>query len=196
MSRLLKRTYDWTMGLARHRHAVRWLAVVSFIESSVFPIPPDVMLIPMILAQRARAWAFAAVCTLASVLGGIAGYGIGVLLFESVGRPLIELYDYTTEFARFSDYYQVYGAWIVAVFALTFLPYKVVTIASGVAALDPLSFVTASALGRGVRFFASAALLWYFGQEIRLFIEARLGLATSAFVALLLAGFLIVKFAL
>ena len=196
MSVLLKRSYDWTMGLAGHRHAVRWLAVVSFIESSIFPIPPDVMLIPMILAQRTRAWAFAALCTAASVLGGIAGYAIGMLLFESVGRPIVELYGYAAEFDRFRDYYQLYGAWIVALFALTFLPYKVVTIASGVAALDPLSFITASVLGRGLRFFVSAALLWYFGQQIRSFIEARLGFVTSAFVALLVAGFLIIKFAL
>jgi membrane protein YqaA with SNARE-associated domain len=195
MSALLKRIYDWTMGLAGHRHAVRWLAIVSFAESSFFPIPPDVMLIPMILAQRARAWALAALCTCASVFGGIAGYGIGFLLFESAGRPIVELYGYADEFARFQDYYQVYGAWIVAVFALTFLPYKVVTIASGVAALEPISFIIASVLGRGFRFFAAAALLRYFGPQIRSFIEARLGLITTAFVALLVAGFLIIKFA-
>ena len=195
MSALLKRIYDWTMGLAGHRHAVRWLAIVSFAESSFFPIPPDVMLIPMILAQRAHAWMLATLCTCASVFGGIAGYGIGFLLFESVGRPIVELYGYTDEFARFQEYYQVYGAWIVAVFALTFLPYKVVTIASGVAALEPVSFITASVLGRGFRFFAAAAVLRYFGPQIRSFIEARLGLVTTAFVALLVAGFLIIKFA-
>lgn len=195
MSALLKRIYDWTMGLAGHRHAVRWLAIVSFAESSFFPIPPDVMLIPMILAQRAHAWMLATLCTCASVFGGIAGYGIGFLLFESAGRPIVELYGYADEFARFQEYYQVYGAWIVAVFALTFLPYKVVTIASGVAALEPVSFITASVLGRGFRFFAAAAVLRYFGPQIRSFIEARLGLVTTAFVALLVAGFLIIKFA-
>ena len=196
MSALLKRTYDWTMGLAGHRHAVRWLAIVSFAESSFFPIPPDVMLIPMILAQRARAWMLATLCTCASVFGGIAGYGVGFLLFESAGRPIVELYGYADEFARFQDYYQVYGAWIVAVFALTFLPYKVVTIASGVAALEPVSFIIASVLGRGFRFFATATLLRYFGPQIRSFIEARLGLVTTAFVALLVTGFLIIKFAI
>lgn len=195
MSALLKRIYDWTMGLAGHRHAVRWLAIVSFAESSFFPIPPDVMLIPMILAQRAHAWMLATLCTCASVFGGIAGYGIGFLLFESAGRPIVELYGYADEFARFQEYYQVYGAWIVAVFALTFLPYKVVTIASGVAALEPVSFITASVLGRGFRFFAAAAVLRYFGPQIRSFIEVRLGLITTAFVALLVAGFLIIKFA-
>ena len=195
MSALLKRIYDWTMGLAGHRHAVRWLAIVSFAESSFFPIPPDVMLIPMILAQRAHAWMLATLCTCASVFGGIAGYGIGFLLFESAGRPIVELYGYADEFARFQEYYQVYGAWIVAVFALTFLPYKVVTIASGVAALEPVSFITASVLGRGFRFFAAATVLRYFGPQIRSFIEARLGLVTTAFVALLVAGFLIIKFA-
>ena len=195
MSALLKRIYDWTMGLAGHRHAVRWLAIVSFAESSFFPIPPVVMLIPMILAQRAHAWMLATLCTCASVFGGIAGYGIGFLLFESAGRPIVELYGYADEFARFQEYYQVYGAWIVAVFALTFLPYKVVTIASGVAALEPVSFITASVLGRGFRFFAAAAVLRYFGPQIRSFIEARLGLVTTAFVALLVAGFLIIKFA-
>jgi len=196
MSILLKRLYDWTMRLAGHRHALRWLAVVSFAESSFFPIPPDVMLIPMILAQRARAWTLAALCTCASVFGGITGYGFGFLFFESAGKSIVELYGYADEFALFQDYYQVYGAWIVAVFALTFLPYKVVTIASGVAALEPVSFITASVLGRGIRFFSLAALLRYFGQQIRSYMEARLGLVTAVFVVLLVAGFLILKFVL
>ena len=193
LSALLKLIYDWTMGLSSHRHAVRWLAAVSFAESSFFPIPPDVMLIPMILAQRARTWTFAALCTCASVLGGVAGYGIGFWIFESVGRPIVELYGYADEFSRFQGYYQAHGAWVVAVFALTILPYKVVTIASGVAVLEPISFITASVLGRGIRFFGVAALLWYFGPQIRSFIEARLGLVTTVFVVLLVAGFLIIK---
>lgn len=194
MKTLVRQLYDWTMGLASHRHSISWLAVVSFIESSIFPIPPDVLLIPMILAKRARAWVYAAICTAASVIGGIVGYGIGILLFNSIGRPIVELYGYSAEFDRFRDYYDAYGAWIVVIFALTFLPYKVVTIASGVAVLEPFSFIVASVLGRGIRFFTLAVLLWYFGVRIRAFIEARLGLVMGVFVALLVAGFFIVKF--
>ena len=194
MKAIVRRLYDWMMGKASHRHSISWLAVVSFIESSIFPIPPDVLLIPMILAQRARAWVYATICTMASVIGGIVGYGIGILLFKSIGRPIMELYGYSAEFDRFRDYYDSYGAWIVVIFAVTFLPYKVVTIASGVAVLEPFSFILASVLGRGIRFFTLAVLLWYFGMRVRAFIEARLGLVMGVFVALLVAGFFIVKF--
>lgn len=195
MRLLLRRIYDWTMRLAEHRYSSWWLGIVSFLESSIFPIPPDVMLVPMILAQKTRAWALASICTAASVFGGIVGYGIGFLLFESIGVPIVEYYGYASEFSQFRDYYHIYGIWIVIAFALTFLPYKVVTIASGMAALEPFSFVIASIIGRGIRFFALAALLNYFGSQIRSFIEARLGLLTSTFFVLLLAGFLIIKFA-
>lgn len=188
---MLRRLYNRTMTLAEHRHAVALLGLVAFIESSVFPIPPDVLLIPMVLAARRRAWLIAAVCTAASVAGGVAGYGIGYYLFETVGRPLFEFYGYMDAFAGFRIQFNAWGAWIVAAAGLTPFPYKVITIASGATALDPTVFIVASALSRGLRFFLLAGLLWYFGPPIRRFIDKHLGLLTVVFFTILLGGFII-----
>ena len=188
---MLRRLYDWTLSLARHRHALPALAGVSFIESSVFPIPPDVLLIPMVLAEREKAFRIAAVCTAASVLGGLLGYAIGVFLFEELGKPLLEFYGYGTKFAEFQGKYHDWGAWVVFIAGVTPFPYKVITIASGVTALDPLVFMVASLLSRGARFFLLAGLLWYFGPAIRGLIENHLGKLTMMFFALLLGGFLL-----
>ena len=190
---MLKRLYDWTMGLAGHRRALPILAVVSFAESSVFPIPPDVMLIPMVLAQPARAWLIAGVCTAASVLGGLAGYAIGYFVFDAVGRPLIELYGGAQAFASFADSYNEWGLWIVFTAGLTPLPYKVFTIASGVTQLDVTVFVLGSLLSRGLRFAVVAALLRRFGSPIRAFIEHHLGKVTAAFAVSLVGGFVLLK---
>ncbi len=189
---MLRRLYDWTLGLAGHRHALWALAGVSFAESSVFPVPPDILLVPMVLAARRRAWAIAGVCALASVAGGLAGYGIGYFLYEAVGRPLLEFYGYGARFAEFQALYHDWGAWIVAGAGFTPFPYKVITIASGVVALDPVTFTLASAVSRGGRFFIEAALLWHFGPPIRRFIEANLPLVTGLFFAALFAGFVVV----
>ena len=188
---MLRRLYDRTLALAAHRHALVILAAVAFIESSIFPIPPDVLLIPMVLAARRGAWLMAAVCTLASVAGGAAGYGIGYYLFEGLGRPLLEFYGYMADFAAFQAQFNEWGAWIVAGAGLTPFPYKVITIASGVTALDPLVFIAASLLSRGARFFLLAGLLWYFGPAIRGLIENHLGKLTMMLFALLLGGFLL-----
>ncbi len=188
---MLRRIYDGTMALAEHRLALAMLGLVAFIESSIFPIPPDVLLIPMVLAARRRAWLIAAVCTLASVAGGAAGYGIGYYLFESLGRPLFEFYGYMDAFAAFREQFNAWGAWVIAGAGLTPFPYKVITIASGVTALDPVVFMVASVLSRGARFFLLAGLLWYFGPPIRLFIENHLGKLTVIFFATLLAGFVL-----
>ena len=182
------------MALAEHRHALLMLGLIAFIESSVFPIPPDVLLIPMVLAARRRAWLLASVCTLASVAGGAAGYGIGYFLFDAAGRPLLEFYGYMDHFTDFQARFNEWGAWIVAGAGLTPFPYKVITIASGVTALDPVVFMIASLLSRGARFFLLAVLLWYFGAPIRAFIENHLGKLTVAFCALLLGGFLFAGF--
>ena len=128
---MLRWTYNWIMGLASRRDSIWVLAAVAFIESSVFPVPPDILLIPMVLAARDRAWRLAAVCTIASVLGGILGYVIGMFLYESAGLPLLELYGYADKFDEFSNRYNEWGAWIVFVAGLTPFPYKVITIASG-----------------------------------------------------------------
>jgi len=191
---ILTRLYEGVMRLAAHRHARRWLAAVSFAESSFFPIPPDVMLIPMVLAERRRWLVDALVCTLASVAGGIAGYAIGYALWDSVGRPLIDFYGYGAEMEAFAARYNEWGAWIVFTAGLTPIPYKVFTIASGVAGLDPVVFVLASAVSRSLRFFLVAGLLWRFGPPIRSFIERHLGKLTILFVVLLFAGFVAIKF--
>ncbi len=190
---LLQRLYDWTLDLAQHRHALAALAVVSFIESSVFPIPPDVMLIPMILAARDRAWLIAGVCTVASVAGGLAGYAIGAVAFDEVGQPLLELYGYAAKFEEFRHRYNEWGGWIVFGAGVTPFPYKVITIASGVTGLDLATFMVASILSRGARFFAVAVLLWYFGPPIRAFVERNLAQVATAFFALLLGGFVLVR---
>lgn len=191
---MLQRLYDRTIELSGHRHALWVLAAVAFIESSVFPIPPDVLIIPMVLAAREKAWKIAAICTIFSVIGGIAGYGIGYFLYETIGQPLLDFYGYGDKFAQFQGYYNEWGAWIVGGAGLTPFPYKVITIASGVTQLDPVVFTIASVLSRGARFFLVAGLLWYFGQPIRIFIEAHLGKLTIAFFVLLLGGFVALKF--
>ncbi len=193
---MLRSTYDWVMGLAARKDAVWVLAAIAFIESSVFPIPPDVLLIPMVLAARDRAWRYAAACTIASVLGGLLGYAIGMFLFESAGQPLLELYGYAAKFDEFRGRYNEWGAWIVFIAGLTPFPYKVITIASGVTELDLAVFTVASVLSRGLRFFAVAALLWWLGPPVREFIEKRLGLMTIVFCILLLGGFVVAKYAL
>ena len=191
---MLRPLYNWTMRLAGHRHALWALAGIAFIESSVFPIPPDVLLIPMILAARDKAWLYAGVAAIASVLGGLAGYAIGMGLFEAVGRPLLSFYGYEAAFVEFQGMYEKHGAWIVFTAGLTPFPYKVITIASGVVALSLPTFIIASVLARGLRFYIEAALLWWFGPPIRAFIEKRLALITTIFVVLLVGGFVAIKF--
>ncbi|MDF2764169.1 MAG: cytochrome [Rhodospirillales bacterium] len=191
---MFQRLYDRTMSLASHRHAMRVLAVISFAESSFFPIPPDAMLIPMVLAHRDRAWAMAAVCTIASVLGGILGYVIGYFLFEAVGRPILDFYGYQDAFQRFADAYNEWGLWIILIKGLTPIPYKLVTIASGVAHFDPTVFILASIATRGARFFLVAALLRRFGPPIRTFVEKNLTAVATAALLLIVGGFVAVKY--
>ncbi|NKB48288.1 MAG: DedA family protein [Alphaproteobacteria bacterium] len=190
---MLRGLYDWTLRLGSTRHAVWILAAVAFVESSVFPIPPDILLIPMILAVRERAWVLASICTVTSVLGGFLGYAIGALLFDVVGQPIIAFYGFDAAFMRFTERYNEMGAWIVAFFGITPFPYKVITIASGVTHLDPVVFGIASLVSRGLRFFIVAALLWYFGPPIRRFVERYLGWVVLVFCILLIAGFVALK---
>lgn len=186
---MIRRLYDWTLSLAARRDALVLLAVVAFLESSIFPIPPDVMILPMILAAPHNAWRIAGVATIASVLGGFAGYAVGMFLFDSIGQPLIELYGYADNFTEFQNLYQEWGAWIVFGAGLTPFPFKVITIASGAVALDPVVFGIAAILARGLRFYLEAALLWKFGSPIRSFVEDRLGLMTAIAFILLIGGF-------
>ena len=191
---MLQRTYNWVMNLSAQPNAIWALAAISFIESSFFPIPPDILLIPMVLAARTKWLKIAFVCTLASVMGGIFGYGIGYYFYESIGRPLLDFYGYTAKFENFQLRYNTYGAWIVFIACVTPFPYKVITIASGLTHLDLATFTGASVLARGLRFFVVAALLWWIGPPIRNFIEKRLGLILSVFVILLIGGFFTIKF--
>jgi membrane protein YqaA with SNARE-associated domain len=191
---VLRSLYDWTLSLARHPHALWALAFVAFIESSVFPIPPDVLMIAMIVARPSRAFVIAAVATLASVAGGLAGYWIGYSAFETLGRPVLEFYGKDAYFAEFQARYNDWGAWAVLIAGVTPFPYKVITILSGVTALSLPVFIMASLVARALRFFIVAALLWKFGAPIRDFIEARLGLVFSLFMALLIGGFVVVRY--
>ncbi|MGE5146390.1 MAG: YqaA family protein [Candidatus Eiseniibacteriota bacterium] len=186
--------YRWTMGLAGHRHAVRSLLALCVAEASLFPVPADVLLIPIVLAQRERAWRIAILCTLASVAGGLIGYGIGYFLFEAVGRPLLEFYGYAERFADYQARYNDWGFWIVVAGGLTPIPYKVVTIASGVAGQPLVTFVLASLLSRALRYSIVTGLLWWFGPPIRAFVERRSGVATLLFLAVFIGGFLAVGY--
>ncbi len=193
---MLRRLYDWTMALAAGRHAERALAGVAFAESSFFPLPPDLLLIPMVLSARERAWRYAAIATVSSVIGGFAGYLIGAFLFEQVARPLLDFYGYGAKFDEFARLYNDWGVWIVLFAGVTPFPYKVITIASGVTGLNIVVFMLASVVARGLRFFVVAALLYWVGPPIRTFIEKRLSLVFTAFVVLLLAGFVAARYVL
>ena len=191
---MLRSLYDWTMGLAAHKHALAALALIAFIESSVCPIPPDILIIPMVLAARDQAWRIALIATVASVLGGLLGYAIGAGLYETIGRPVLDFYGYGEKFLSFQEVYAEWGLWIVAGAGFTPFPYKVITIASGVMDLDLATFTIASVVSRGARFLLLAGLLWYFGPPIRRFIENNLPLLATLFFVLLFGGFIAVRY--
>ena len=177
---MLQGLYERTMQLADHRHALWWLAAVSFIESSFFPIPPDVLMIPMILARPSRAWLIALVALVSSVLGGLLGYAIGAFAFESIGQPILMSMGKADAMAEFNTRFNDFGFWAVLVAGVTPFPYKVITIMSGWTAMPLGTFVATSILARALRFFIVAALLWKFGPPVREFIEKRLGLISDA----------------
>lgn len=189
---MLRGIYEWTLSLAGSRHAVWALAAVSFVESSFFPIPPDALLVPMILADRRRAWLYAAVATAASVLGGFLGYAIGFYAFDAIGMPLLRFYGVTGQYDALHHLYDQWGAWLILIKGATPIPYKLVTIASGAFHFDLLIFAICSLISRGVRFFLVAGLLWRFGEPIRDFIEKRLTLVFAVSVAAIVGGFLAV----
>lgn len=191
---MIRALYDWTLGLAQSRHAIWALAFVAFIESSVFPIPPDILMIPMIIAAPRRAFWIALVATASSVAGGAFGYFIGAVFFESIGLPVLEFYGKTESFGGFQTRYNDYGAWAVLIAGVTPFPYKVITILSGLTGLSFPVFMVASLFARALRFFLIAALLYKFGAPIRDFIERRLGLMFTLAVVLLIAGFIAVRY--
>ena len=190
---MLQRLYNWTMDLAGHRHAVWALFFIALIESSFFLVPPDVLLIPIVLAARNRAWLVAGVCTAGSVVGGVLGYGIGMFAFDAIGRPILDMYHAVSKFEEMRGLYNEYGALIVFSAGFSPIPYKVFTIASGVADMNIMTFTIASVFGRGARFFLVAALLWKFGEPIKRFIEGNLAILTFAFVILFAIGVFALK---
>jgi membrane protein YqaA with SNARE-associated domain len=191
---MLRKLYARVMALAASPNAGWWLAMIAFAEASFFPIPPDVMLMPMALAKPRSAWRFAAICTAASVAGGALGYLIGFAVFDQIARPILNVYGYGAAYAAFQAKFQEYGLWIILVKGLTPIPYKIVTIAAGAAKFDFSLFMMASVLTRGTRFFLVATLLHFFGDAVRDFIERRLTLVTSALAVGVVGGFLALKF--
>jgi len=191
---MLRGLYNWTISLAGSKNALWALALISFAESSFFPIPPDILLIPMIIAAPRRAFLIATVCLVSSVLGGLFGYFIGAQLYDVVGKPLIEFYGKTTAAAQFTTEFNKWGAWAVLIAGVTPFPFKIITITSGATHLSLPVFIVSSIVARGLRFFIVAALLWKFGAPVRDFIEKRLGLMFTLFIILLVGGFYGIKY--
>lgn len=190
---LLHQMYDLMLKLSAHTNAMFFLFLVAFAESSFFPIPPDVMIIPMVLATPNKAWRIAGLATIASVLGGYFGYVIGAFCFDWIAKPILEMYNALEQFQEFEDYYHKFGAWIVFGAGLTPFPYKIITIASGVVHLDLFVFTVASILARGMRFFFVAWLLKKYGEPMKVFIEKNLGWLSVLFLILLIGSFMLIK---
>ena len=191
---MVRKLYDWVLRQAEAPYALWMLAAVSFVESSVFPIPPDVLMIPMILAAPRRAWLIALVATVSSVLGGLLGYGIGHFFFEGIGRPILEALGKGDHIAAFNARFNGVGFWAVLIAGITPFPFKVITIMSGWTAMPMATFVVTAIIARSLRFFVVAGLLRAFGAPIRDFIERRLGLVFTLFVLLLVGGFYLVRY--
>jgi membrane protein YqaA with SNARE-associated domain len=190
---MIRRLYDKILALSGSAYAPWWLAAISFAESSFFPVPPDALLIPMVIARPQRAWMLAGICTLASVSGGALGYLIGFELFDQFAKPLLHFYHYDAAFDRFKDMYAQYGLWVILIKGLTPIPYKIVTIASGAVQFNFAMFMAASLVTRAARFFLLAAILRRFGAPVRDFIERRLTLVTTAAACAIIGGVLVLK---
>ena len=184
---MIRKAYNWTLTLARKPNAMVFLGVIAFLESFIFPIPPDIMMVPMMLADRTRIWLIAHIATICSIVGAILGYLIGRLLFDSIAQPLLMLYGYGNGISDFQQIYQEWGMLIVLGAAFTPFPFKIITIASGAAALEPATFVLGALTGRGLRFYSEAVVLWRFGSSIQIYIEKYLNLLSIIVFIILLA---------
>ncbi|MEN8236863.1 MAG: YqaA family protein [Pseudomonadota bacterium] len=191
---MLQKTYSTMMSYAATPKATWWLSLIAFAESSIFPLPPDPLLIAIILNRRESAWALATLCTLSSVVGGLLGYAIGYALYETVGQAIAQTYGMEQKLVGLQTQFQQWGFWIVTLKGFTPIPYKIVTIASGLAGLNLGTFICASLLARGMRFFLVAGLLWRWGPDIRDFIEQWLGWLTGLTLLGLIAGFIILRY--
>ena len=192
-NQFVRKIYDSVFHLSKENGAIYWLFAVAFIESSFFPIPPDVMLIPMILAAPKKAWSISGVATVGSVIGAYLGYAIGFYFFQLIAEPLLNFYGYLEKFNSFKELYNQYGAWIVFGAGITPFPYKIITIASGVVHMNLIVFTIASIIARGMRFFLVAWLLKKYGETMREFIEKNLGWLSVLFLLLLIGGFAAIK---
>lgn len=190
---MLKKLYNWVLAKAAHDNAPWWLAVISFAESSFFPIPPDVMLAPMCLARPERAFRYALICTIASVLGALLGYAIGFYLFDQIGMPILEFYGVVEKFDSFSEAFNAQGWLIVLAAGFTPLPFKVITIAAGATQMALYILIFASIIARAARFFLVAALLWKFGAPMKNWIDRHFALATTLVMVLAIGGFVAIK---
>lgn len=190
---MLRPLYNWILARAARKDAVWWMAGVSFAESSFFPLPPDIMLVPMCLAQPKKLWWYTNICAVASLLGGVLGYAIGYFLFESVGRLVIELYDAQDSFLRFQEMFALYGPWFLILKGVTPIPYKLLTIAAGFAKLDVTIFMLCSVVARFSRFYMIAILLHFYGPQVQEIIEKRLMLVTSVMLVIVIGGLLSFK---
>ena len=191
--KLLRYLYNWTLSKAEHKYSSWILSLVSFTESSLFPIPPDILIIPMIIARRTKAWIYAFICTLSSVLGGVIGYAIGYFFFNSIGILIIEAYGLTNSFESFENYYNKYGVLIVLGGGFTPFPFKFITIASGVFNLNIFLFILTAFFARGIRFYLLAGLLFIFGKKIKKFIDQYFNILAILFFILLIGSVLLVK---
>lgn len=192
--KFIKKLYDWVLHWAETPYGVPALFILAFAESSFFPIPPDVLLIALCLSINRKAFKFAFICTLGSVLGGITGYGIGLYGYEAIGRPIVDFYHGQGIMDKVKLWYEQYGFWGILIAAITPIPYKVFTIASGVFSFDFWMFVAASIIGRSTRFFIVAGLIWKFGPPIKAFIDKYFNLLMWGFMVLLISGFLLIKY--
>jgi len=190
---LLRSLYTWTLNKAEHKYSSWILSIVSFAESSFFPIPPDILLIPMIIAKRVKAWTYAFICTLSSVLGGVAGYAIGYFFYNSIGVFIVDTYHLSNSFSVFENYYNEYGMLIVLGAGFTPFPFKFITIASGVFNLNIFLFIITAIIARGLRFYLLAGLLFIFGEKIKIFIDKYFNLLAILFFILLVGGVLLIK---
>ena len=190
---IIRKLYDWTLDKASQKSASWFLSIIAFAESSFFPIPPDIILIPMVLAKRTKAFFYALICTFSSVAGGIFGYLIGFVLFNTIGVHLINFYNLNEHVSEFKSYYIAYGAWVVIIAGFTPFPFKVITIASGLFQLNFIIFIICSFISRGARFYIVSSLLYFYGHSIKIYINKYFNFLTILFFILLIGGILIIQ---
>ncbi len=193
---MIRRSYEKMMHYAGHPKAIWWVNIIAFAESSIFPIPPDPLIIAIILNKRSSAWLVATTCTISSVIGGLVGYCLGYGFYETIGHSIVHAYGMEEQIAHLQTQFQQWGFWIVALKGLTPIPYKIVTITSGLAQLDLTTFMLASLIARGLRFYLLAFLLWYWGPQIKEWIERYMTWILTIGLLALLSGFIIIKYTL